>query len=204
MSSVIPDATALLSPNRLCGSLSEKAMQTTTLWMQHAKPATHFNLISHWFHLVGGSNSDTTWHSFQFSCLVGVTEMGNIVPRAGLKSTSLAFRASVPSHQVGPLMSPLSPLLPVYAAPYFRGQCRQHSSPWNCKSFNAYNYIHTGNDLTYTYKTGSSSLQHVACIGSWSRQSVWWMWWKWAILCLERESNSNLCHSGPVCCHYTM
>ena len=31
----------------------------------------------------------------------------------------------------------------------------------NCKSFNAYNYIYTGN--------GSTTIQHIACTGSWSR-----------------------------------
>ena len=44
-------------------------------------------------------------------------KMGNIVPRAGLKHTSLAFR-------MGSLMSPLYPCPPVYAAPCLRGQCR--------------------------------------------------------------------------------
>ena len=44
------------------------------------------------------------------------------------------------------------PVLSAYAAPCLRGQCKLlHSSPWNCKSCNAYNQIHTGNYLTYTY-----------------------------------------------------
>ena len=46
-------------------------------------------------------------------------KMGNIVPRAGIEPTSLAFRANV-----GFLMSPLYPYPPVHAAPCFRGQCR--------------------------------------------------------------------------------
>ena len=55
-------------------------------------------------------------------------------------------------HQLGSLMSPLYPCLPVYVAPCLRGQCKLlHSSPWNCKSFHAYNYIHISNGLTYTY-----------------------------------------------------
>ena len=42
--------------------------------------------------------------------LIGVMKMGNIVPRAGLEPTSLAFWASVlPLHHLGPLMSPLYP-----------------------------------------------------------------------------------------------
>ena len=55
---------------------------------------------------------------------VGVTKMGNIVPRGGLEPTSLPFWACVlPLHHVDSLMSPLYPRLPVYAAPYLRGQC---------------------------------------------------------------------------------
>ena len=43
--------------------------------------------------------------------------MGNILPRAGLKPTSLAFRASVlPLHHVGSLTSRLHALPPVYVA----------------------------------------------------------------------------------------
>ena len=57
-------------------------------------------------------------------------KMGNIVPRAGIKPTSLAFQVSVlPSHHVGSMTPPCPP---VYAAPCFRGQCRLlHSSPWS-------------------------------------------------------------------------
>ena len=39
--------------------------------------------------------------------IVGVTKMGNIVPRVGLEPTSLPFRASVlPLQEVGSLMTP--------------------------------------------------------------------------------------------------
>ena len=56
--------------------------------------------------------------------LLGVMKIGNIVPRVGIEPRSLAFRASVlPLHHVGSLMAPLYPYLPVYAAPYLRGQC---------------------------------------------------------------------------------
>ena len=56
---------------------------------------------------------------------VDVMRMGNIMPRAALKSTSLTFRASVlPLHHIGSLMSPLYPCPPVYAASCLRGQCR--------------------------------------------------------------------------------
>ena len=64
--------------------------------------------------------------------------------------TSLAFWGRVlPLHHIGAMMSPLSPCLPVYVASCLRGQYRLlHSSPWNCKYFNACTYIHTDNDLT--------------------------------------------------------
>ena len=86
-------------------------------------------------------------------CAMGVMKMGNTVPRAGFEPTSLAFRASVPPlHCVGSLTSLLYPCLHMYAAPCLRDQCRLlHLSSWNCKSANAYNYIHAGLTYTYTY-----------------------------------------------------
>ena len=63
---------------------------------------------------------------FKYAIVVGVMKMGNIVPRAGLEPTSLAFRASVQLLHIGSLISPLSPRLPVYAAPSLRGQCTHH------------------------------------------------------------------------------
>ena len=52
-------------------------------------------------------------------------KMGNIVPRVGIKPMSPAFQANVLSlHNVGSLMSPLFPRLPVYVVPRLRGQCR--------------------------------------------------------------------------------
>ena len=79
---------------------------------------------------------------------MGETKIGNIVPRAGVKPTSQAFRASVlPFHHVASLTSLLYPRPPVYAAPWLRGQCRLlHSCPWNSKYFSAYRqwfYIYT-------------------------------------------------------------
>ena len=50
---------------------------------------------------------------------VDVTRMGNIVPRAHIKTRSLAFRASVlPFQHIGSLMSPLYPHPLVYATPW--------------------------------------------------------------------------------------
>ena len=55
----------------------------------------------------------------------GVMKMGNIVPRAGLETTSLTFQASVLLlDHIRSLMSPLYSRLPVYAALCLRGQYR--------------------------------------------------------------------------------
>ena len=49
---------------------------------------------------------------------MGVTKMGNIMPRAGIESTSLAFQASVLKlHHVGLPDVTTIPILPIYAAP---------------------------------------------------------------------------------------
>ena len=58
-------------------------------------------------------------------CCVGVTKIDNIMPRAEIEPTSIEVQASVlPLHNVGSLMSPLYPCLPIYAAPCLRVQCR--------------------------------------------------------------------------------
>ena len=64
------------------------------------------------------------------SSIVGEMKMGNIVPRAGLKHTSLTFQASVlPFHHIGSLISPLYLRPPVYVALCLQRQCRLlHSS----------------------------------------------------------------------------
>ena len=85
-----------------------------------------------------------------YTGVIGVMKMGIIVPRARLEPSSLTFRASVPPFF---LDDTTVPCLSVYVTLCLRGQCRLlHPSPWNCKSFNAYNYIHTSNYLTYTYR----------------------------------------------------
>ena len=107
-------------------------------------------------------------------------KMGNIVPRAGIEPTSLAFRASVlPVHHVGFLMSPLYPYLLVHATPCFRGQCRLlHLPLWNCKSVNAYNYVHTGNSLTHIHTQGNFNKQTAHNLYSILVMApVSWMWW---------------------------
>ena len=141
-------------------------------------------------------------HMCIYVYVMGVTKMGNIVPRAGFELTSLAFWTSVlPLHHTGSLISPIYPRLPIYAAPCLRDQCRLlHSFPFNCKSFNAYNYIYSGNDLLCTYMdgVGSTTIQLITCIGSWSWQPVSWVWWKWEILCLEWESNPHVAFWSSV------
>ena len=65
------------------------------------------------------------WIMDMATSVMGVMKIGNIVPRAELKLTALAFQASVlPLHHIGSLMSPQYPQLPAYAAPCIRGQCR--------------------------------------------------------------------------------
>ena len=89
--------------------------------------------------------------------------MGNIVLKVGIKPTSLTFQANVRTgHHLGSLMLPSYPHLPVYVAPHLTGQCRLlHSFPFNCKTFNAYNYIHTCSDITYTHTQGGFN-DHIA------------------------------------------
>ena len=56
---------------------------------------------------------------------MGVIKMGNIVPRVGVRPTSLAFQIRVlPLHHIGSLISPLYLYLSVYAVPCLIGQCR--------------------------------------------------------------------------------
>ena len=55
----------------------------------------------------------------------------------------------------------------------------------------------------YIHRVGSTTIQRIACTGSLSQQPVSWVWWKWEILCRERESNPHLWHSGSMCYHYT-
>ena len=128
------------------------------------------------------------------ACVVGVTKRENIVPRVGLEPTSLAFQASVlPIHHVGFLMSSLYQRRPVCEAPCLRGQFRLlQSSSWNCKSFNAYNSIHTYIHWSYTYihGIGSTTIQHVACTASWS--------WKQCHCC---DENGKYCTQSGTQTH---
>ena len=63
--------------------------------------------------------------SLSWQPVVSATQMGNIVPRKGIKPTYLAFWSSViVLHHACSLMSALYPNPSVYAAPCLRGQCR--------------------------------------------------------------------------------
>ena len=79
-------------------------------------------------HTPGKFNNHTVHNLYRIrvmaTSVMGV-KIGNTVPRAGLKPTSLAFQASVlPLHYIGSMMSSLYPCPPDYAAPCLRGQCR--------------------------------------------------------------------------------
>ena len=91
--------------------------------------------------------------------------MGNIVPRAGRKPTSLAIQVSVQLlHQVGFLTSLLYPRAPVYVALCLRGQCDYYTRPPGIVSLLM---------LTITiHRIGLTTIQYILCRGSWSWQSV--------------------------------
>ena len=56
---------------------------------------------------------------WQCDNIVGLMKIGNIVPRAGLKPSSLAFWASVlPFHHIGSLKSPLYPRMQLLASEF--------------------------------------------------------------------------------------
>ena len=72
-------------------------------------------------HTQGRFNNDTAHRLCMIlvtaTRVMGMTKMGNIVPRVGVEPTSVGFWASVLQlYQEASLMSPLYPLLPVYAA----------------------------------------------------------------------------------------
>ena len=104
--------------------------------------------------------------------VMGEMKMGNIVPIVGIEPSPLGFWASVLT------ITPTSiPCCHHYARAYQSMQlfaseiCADYYTrpPEIVSLFNAYNYIHTGNGLTDTYMgVGSTTMQHLACIGSWS------------------------------------
>ena len=77
------------------------------------------------------------------SNVVGVRKMGNTVPRARLKPTSLAFRASVSQlHHVG--FPDVTTIPHAYLSILTSEVSADHyTRPPGSKSFNAYNYIYT-------------------------------------------------------------
>ena len=88
-------------------------------------------------------------------------KMGNIVPSAGIEPTSLAFWTNVqplhPTVTTMPTPTCLCSSLPQVCADYYI------HPPWNCKSFNAYNTM-----ALHIYRVGSTTIQYIACVGSWS------------------------------------
>ena len=81
---------------------------------------------------------------------------------------------------------------------------------YNCKSFkwsfNANNYIYTGNALTYV-KVGSTSIQHIACIGScsWKQWCVCVGGWGWkGKYCTWSRNRTHTSYIPDLCAnHYT-
>ena len=68
--------------------------------------------------------------------------------------------------------------------------------------FNAYNYIQA---MALHIDTQGRFNNHIT-LSLYSilvTAAVSWVWSKWEILCLERESNPHLSHSRSVCYHYT-
>ena len=67
------------------------------------------------------------------------------------------------------------------------------------------NYTHTSNGHTcISTGGGSTTIQSVACTGSWPRHQCCRCAENGEILCLEQESNPHLWYSGSVCYHCTM
>ena len=106
--------------------------------------------------------------------------MRNIVPGMGIKLIIFVVMASVlivtphrfpditlscrerqTNKQI--LMPP--PDVPVYRAHFLGGQCKLlHSSPWNLKYFNVYDYIFTVRELTYMLTQGRSTSYTVCAL----------------------------------------
>ena len=101
---------------------------------------------------------------------MGVMKMGNIVPKVGLEPISLTFQASVPPlHNIGyPGVTTIPTPTCLYATLCLRGQYRLlHSSPWKCKFLQLKAY----RPYIYIDRVGSTTIQRIACSGSWPRQT---------------------------------
>ena len=115
--------------------------------------------------------------SLNIAPVVGVMKMGNIVPRAGIEPTSLAFQVSVLI-----IIPRRLPCCNHYTHAYLSMWCVAsevnavyYTHPSGIISLYlviAYNYIHTGNGI---HSIGSTTIQCIACTRSWSRQPVSWM-----------------------------
>ena len=73
---------------------------------------TYIQAMALHIHTQGRFNNHTVHSLYRImvmtTSVIGVMKMENTVPRAGIKTTSMAFRASVlPLHHVGSMMSPL-------------------------------------------------------------------------------------------------
>ena len=103
-----------------------KHTKTLTLW---AASVTSFTKLSQCSLLYGDKSLINTPIS-KLDIVVGVMEMGNIVLRARIEPTSLAFRAcvlTITPHWL--LISPLYPSQSIYTGPCLSGQCNLLHSP---------------------------------------------------------------------------
>ena len=104
---------------------------------------------------------------------MGIMKMGNTTPR--LKATSLAFRARVlPLHHVWHNYYSHTHLLmqPLVSADYYNHAPRIVSLLMHTITYRQWPFI----DI---HRVGSTTIQCIACTGSWSRQPMLWVWWKW-------------------------
>ena len=101
-------------------------------------------------------------------------KIGDIVPRAGIKHTSLAFRASVLSlHHVGSVMSPLYIRPPFYAAPCLTDY---------------YTRIYLPRSFTSSFPCPVIPIIRLT--------SDKWYFFKILLVSLSRDSNPATCHIG--------
>ena len=130
--------------------------------------------------------------------IMEVMKLGQNAPRVGFELTSIAFQAIVLTITPHRLLDVIT--------------LHTHLSMWFLAWEVSVDYYPCLPGtislliLTITYiqamvlhRVGSTTIQRIACTGSWSQQPVSWVWWKWKILCLEQDSNAHLWHSWPVC-----
>ena len=91
----IPDITTIPIHTCICSSLTERSVQPIT--SPHDLKYKPVSILILTMYIHGGFNRHTSLSSYRImvteTSVVGVMKMGNIVPRAVFKPTSLAFQA---------------------------------------------------------------------------------------------------------------